>query len=103
MAAANGAVGENVSPGGDVGVVVRLTDPFWYRREIAWNRAAASSDGGRWLGLRGCGPVWRGWRLRLGVLGGGGRRLGRSGYARVWWGFGLWPGVVAGVDCWRGW
>ena len=26
-------------------LVVRMTDPFWYRREMTWNSAAASSDG----------------------------------------------------------
>ena len=25
-------------------LVVRMTEPFWYRREMTWNRAAASSD-----------------------------------------------------------
>lgn len=29
-----------------LGLVVRVTEPFWSRREMTWNREAASSAGG---------------------------------------------------------
>ena len=46
-------VSEKMSPqAATLRLVVRIMEPFWYRREMTWNREAASSDGmGRcWVG-----------------------------------------------------